>query len=184
VGQLLEEVLPQGDMERARGNREEGRRLRERWSAALATLRDAVGFRFEFPDCPPWLIPPDFPGHDASPAPHGALEMLLNSRVEIHWPEKVVEARHQKPLAQIQERETQKLIRQTQARLLNQRPTDNAAQLRTAREATGRSMREVAPLLGISQAQLSKLETGKKPLPETELRRCLALLETLRRRRA
>ena len=110
--------------------------------------------------------------------------MLLNSRVEIHWPEKVVEARHQRPLAQIQERETQKLIRQTQARLLNQRPTDNAAQLRTAREATGRSMREVAPLLGISQAQLSKLETGKKPLPEAELKRCLALLETMKRRRA
>jgi len=184
VGQLLEEVLPQGDMERARGNREEGRRLRERWSAALATLRDAVGFRFEFPDCPPWLIPPDFSGHDGSPAPHGALEMLLNSRVEIHWPEKVVEARFRKPMAQIQERETQKLIRQTQARLLNQRPTDNAAQLRTAREATGRSMREVEPLLGISQAQLSKLETGNKPLPEAELRRCLALLETLKRRKA
>jgi DNA-binding transcriptional regulator YiaG len=184
VADLLGDVLPQGELERARGNREEGRRLRERWSAALATLRDAVGFRFEFPDCPPWLIPPDFPGHDGSPAPHGALEMLLNSRVEIHWPEKVVEARHRKPLAQIQERETQKLIRQTQARLLNQRPTDNAAQLRTAREATGRAMREIAPLLGISQAQLSKLETGKKPLPETELRRCLALLETLKRRKA
>jgi len=184
VGDLLRDVLPQGDMERAKGNREEGRRLRERWSAALATLRDAVGFRFEFPDCPPWLIPPDFPGHDGSPAPHGALELLLNSRVEIHWPEKVVEARFRRPMAQIQERETQKLIRQTQARLLNQRPTDNAAQLRTAREATGRSMREVAPLLGISQAQLSKLETGNKPLPEAELRRCLALLEALKRRKA
>lgn len=183
VGDLLRDVLPQGDMERAKGNREEGRRLRERWSAALATLRDAVGFRFEFPDCPPWLIPPDFPGHDGSPAQHGALETLLNSRVEIHWPEKVVEARFRKPLAQIQERETQRLIRQTQTRLLNQRPTDNAAQLKTAREATGMSQREVAPRLGIARGYLSQLESGAKPLTREKLRSLLALLGTLKRRK-
>ena len=184
VGDLLRDVLPQGDMERAKGNREEGRRLRERWSAALATLRDAVGFRFEFPDCPPWLIPPDFPGHDGSPAQHGALETLLNSRVEIHWPEKVVEARFRKPLAQIQERETQRLIRQTQTRLLNQRPTDNAAQLKTAREATGMSQREVAPRLGIARGYLSQLESGAKPLTREKLRSLQALLETVKRRKA
>ena len=184
VGDLLRDVLPQGDMERAKGNREEGRRLRERWSAALATLRDAVGFRFEFPDCPPWLIPPDFPGHDGSPAQHGALETLLNSRVEIHWPEKVVEARFRKPLAQIQERETQRLIRQTQTRLLNQRPTDNAAQLKTAREATGMSQREVAPRLGIARGYLSQLESGAKPLTREKLRSLLALLDTVKRRKA
>ena len=184
VGDLLRDVLPQGDMERAKGNREEGRRLRERWSAALATLRDAVGFRFEFPDCPPWLIPPDFPGHDGSPAQHGALETLLNSRVEIHWPEKVVEARFRKPLAQIQERETQRLIRQTQTRLLNQRPTDNAAQLKTAREATGMSQRKVAPRLGIARGYLSQLESGAKPLTREKLRSLLALLDTVKRRKA
>ena len=184
VGDLLRDVLPQGDMERAKGNREEGRRLRERWSAALATLRDAVGFRFEFPDCPPWLIPPDFPGHDGSPAQHGALETLLNSRVEIHWPEEVVEARFRKPLAQIQERETQRLIRQTQTRLLNQRPTDNAAQLKTAREATGMSQRKVAPRLGIARGYLSQLESGAKPLTREKLRSLLALLDTVKRRKA
>lgn len=184
VGDLLRDVLPQGDMERAKGNREEGRRLRERWSAALATLRDAVGFRFEFPDCPPWLIPPDFPGHDGSPAQHGALETLLNSRVEIHWPEKVVEARFRKPMAQIRERETQKLIRQTQARLLNQRPTDNAAQLKAAREATGMSQREVAPRLGIARGYLSQLESGAKPLTREKLRSLQALLETLKKKKA
>jgi len=184
VGDLLRDVLPQGDMERAKGNREEGRRLRERWSAALATLRDAVGFRFEFPDCPTWLIPPDFPGHDGSPAQHGALETLLNSRVEIHWPEKVVEARFRKPMAQIQERETQRLLRQTQTRLLNQRPTDNAAQLKTAREATGMSQREVAPRLGIARGYLSQLESGAKPLTRERLKSLQALLETLKPRKA
>jgi DNA-binding transcriptional regulator YiaG len=184
VGQLLEEVLPQETLDRSRGNREEGRRLRDRWAAALATLRDAVGFRFDFPDCPPWLIPPDFPGHEETTAPHGALELLLNSRVEIYWPEKVVEARHRKPLAQIQEKETQRLVKQTQARLLNQRPTDNAAQLKAALEATGLSQREVAPRLGISKGYLGQLATGAKPLPMAKLKTYLALLETLKRRKA
>ena len=184
VGQLLEEVLPQETLDRSRGNREEGRRLRDRWAAALATLRDAVGFRFDFPDCPPWLIPPDFPGHEETTAPHGALELLLNSRVEIYWPEKVVEARHRKPLAQIQEKETQRLVKQTQARLLNQRPTDNAAQLKAALEATGLTQREVAPRLGISKGYLGQLATGAKPLPMAKLKTYLALLETLKRRKA
>jgi hypothetical protein len=183
VGQLLEEVLPQRTLDRARGNRDEASRLRSRWGAALGTLRDAVGFRFEFPDCPGWLIPPDFPDHEDATAPHGALELLLNSRVEIHWPEKVVEARLQKPLAQIQERETQRLIRQTQARLLNQRPTDNANQLQAAIKETGLTQREVAPRLGISKGYLGQLVTGKKALTREKLRSYLALLETLKRRR-
>lgn len=183
VGQLLEEVLPQRTLDRARGNRDEASRLRAHWGAALGTLRDAVGFRFEFPSCPGWLIPPDFPGHEDATAPHGALELLLNSRVEIHWPEKVVEARLRKPLAQIQERETQKLIRQTQARILNQRPTDNAARLKAAIEATGLTQREVAPRLGISKGYLGQLVTGKKALTLEKLRTYLALLETATRRR-
>ena len=110
--------------------------------------------------------------------------MLLNSRVEIHWPEKVVEARFRKPMAQIQERETQRLIRQTQTRLLNQRPTDNAAQLKTAREATGMSQRKVAPRLGIARGYLSQLESGAKPLTREKLRSLLALLDTVKRRKA
>ena len=108
--------------------------------------------------------------------------MLLNSRVEIHWPEKVVEARHRKPLAEIQEQQTRRLIRQQQARLLNQRPTDNAAKLKAAREAAGLTQSEAGKLLTISQSQLSKLENGKDPLPEDELRRCVTLLETVKRR--
>lgn len=182
VGQLLRDVLPEGDLERARQNRDEGMKLRERWNAAVATLRDAVGFSFTFPNCPAALIPPDFPGHEAGTAPRGALEMLLNSRVEIHWPERVVEARYREPLAKVQERETRKLVRQQQARLLNQRPTDNAAKLKAAREASGLTQRDAAPLLGISQSQLCKLENGAKGLPEAQLRSCLALLETVKRR--
>ena len=182
VGQLLEEVLPQGDLERARGNRDEGMKLRDKWNAAVATLRDAVGFSFTFPNCPPALVPPDFAGHEDGTAPRGALEQLLNSRVEIHWPEKVVEARHRKPLAEIQEQQTRRLIHQQQARLLNQRPTDNAAKLKAAREASGLTQRNAAALLAMSQKKLCFLETGKTGLPEAELRRCVALLETIKRR--
>jgi DNA-binding XRE family transcriptional regulator len=182
VGQLLEEVLPQGDLERAHQNPDTGMKLRDKWNAAVATLRDAVGFSFAFPNCPAVLIPPDFPGHEAGTAPRGALEQLLNSRVEIHWPEKVVEARLRKPLAEIQEQQARRLIHQQQARLLNQRPTDNAAKLKAAREVSGLTQRNAAALLGMSQKKLCFLETGKTGLPEAELRRCVALLETIKRR--
>jgi DNA-binding XRE family transcriptional regulator len=157
-------------------------KLRDKWNAAVATLRDAVGFSFAFPNCPAVLIPPDFPGHEAGTAPRGALEQLLNSRVEIHWPEKVVEARLRKPLAEIQEQQARRLIHQQQARLLNQRPTDNAAKLKAAREVSGLTQRNAAALLGMSQKKLCFLETGKTGLPEAELRRCVALLETIKRR--
>ena len=182
VGELLEKVLPEPDLRRAKETPEGSRNLRERWGQALVTLRDEVGFSFAFPGCPPALIPSAFPGHEGQ-APRRALDLLLNSRLEIHWPEKVRQARFQPPLEEVNRRE----IKQANARRLNQKNTDNAARLREAVNATGRSQREVAPILGISQSQLCKLlkgtEKGGPPLPEAELKRCLVLLEALKKRK-
>jgi hypothetical protein len=187
VGQLLEEVLPKGELERAFQDRDAAYKLRNKWTAALATLQQVVGFRFEFPpdQYPPALIPEDLRPEGMEPPPpvgHGALEQLLASRLEIHWPEPVVEAIHQKALPQ-REREAALQVRQQQKKALQSRP--NGARLKEALEKakasgaiTGR--REAADRLGISVAQLSKLENGHKPLPERELQRCLALLETFR----
>ena len=183
VGELLEKVLPEPDLRRAKETPEGSRNLRERWGQALATLRDEVGFSFTFPGCLPSLIPSGFPGHEGQ-APRGALDLLLNSRVEIHWPEKVRQARLQPSLEEVSKKE----IRQATARRLTQKITDNASKLREAVEATGLSQREVAPRLGISQSKLSKLqkgpENGGAPLPTPLLQTYLAQLETLKRRKA
>jgi hypothetical protein len=187
VGQLLEEVLPKGELERALQDRDSAHKLRNKWNAALATLQQVVGFRFEFPpgQYPPALIPEDLrPPEmgDPGPAPHGALEQLLASRLEIHWPEPVVEAIHQKALPQ-KEREATFQARTQQRAALQSRP--NGARLREALEQAKASgaisgRREAADRLGMSVAQLSKLENGHKPLPERELQRCLNLLGTLK----
>jgi len=183
VGELLEKILPEPDLRKARETAEGSRNLRERWGQALATLRDEVGFSFTFPGCHPALIPSGFPDHEGQ-APRGAMDLLLNSRVEIHWPEQVRQARLQPSLEEVSRKE----IRQATARRLNQKNTDNASRLRKAVEATGLGQREVAPRLGISQSKLSKLlkgtENGGPPLPTPLLQTYLARLETLKRRRA
>jgi regulator of protease activity HflC (stomatin/prohibitin superfamily) len=118
---------------------------------------------------------------DPGPTPHGALEQLRASRLEIIWPEPVVEAIHQKALPQ-REREATSKARREQRETLQSRP--NGARLKEALEkakASGaiKGRRQAAGRLQISVAQLSKLENGHKPLPERELQRYLRLLETL-----
>jgi hypothetical protein len=186
VGKLLEEILPKGELERAERDRDAAHRLRNRWKAALETLHRVVGFRFEFPagQYPEALIPEDLrpPGmEDPGPTPHGALDQLLASRLEIIWPEPVVEAIHQKALPQ-REREATSKARREQRASIQSRP--NGARLKEALEkakASGaiKGRRQAASRLGMSPGQLNKLENGHKPLPERELQRCLRLLETL-----
>jgi hypothetical protein len=123
---------------------------------------------------------------DPGPAPHGALEQLLASRLEILWPEQVVEALLPKALPQ-KEREVPLQARTQKRAALQSRP--NGARLREALEqakAAGAisGRREAAALLGMSGAQLSKLENGHKSLPERELQRCLNLLEARKRGRS
>lgn len=190
VGQLLEQILPTGELEKAFQSRDAAHRLRNKWAAALTTLQQVVGFRFEFPldQYPPALIPEDLrPPDMADPGPvgHGALEKLLASRLLIHWPELVVDAMHQKALPQ-REKETTRQLRREQRSAIQSRP--NGARLKEALEQakaegsiTGR--RQAADRLGMSPSQLSKLENGGKPLSRDELQRCLNLLETLKRRK-
>jgi len=190
VGQLLKEILPGNVLERASQDRRAAHDFRQQWSAALATLHQVVGFRFGFPpgDYPPALIPEDLrPEGMESPPPlsHGALEQLLASRLEIQWPEVVVEAMNQKALPQ-REREAALQVRQ-QKKALQSRP--NGARLKEALEQAKASgaisgRREAAALLGMSVAQLSKLENNHKSLPERELQRCLNLLEARKRGRS
>jgi hypothetical protein len=193
VGQLLKEVLPQGVLERASLDRRAAHDLRQQWNAALATLHQVVGFRFEFPPGQylPALIPEDLRPpemEDPGSAPYGALQQLLASRLDIHWPEPVVEALpfHQKALPQ-REREAASQARTQQRAALQSRPNgtrlkEALEQAKTSGAISGR--REASALLGMSVAQLSKLENGHKPLSERELQRCLNLLEARKRGRS
>ena len=187
VGQLLEEVLPQGVLERALLDRRAAYDLRQQWNTALVTLHTVVGFRFGFEPghYPAALIPEDLRppemGDPGSVLP-GALEQLLASRLVIHWPELVVEAIHQKALPQ-RERETTFQARQQQRATLQSRP--NGARLREALEqakASGaiQSRAQAAARLQISTAYLSLLVNGKRDLSTQKLQRFLALLETFR----
>lgn len=187
VGQLLEEVLPKGELERALQDRDAAYKLRNKWKAALTTLHQVVGFRFDFPpgQYPPALIPEDLrPPEMTEPGPvgQGALEELLAARLEILWPEPVVEAMHQKALPQ-REREAVFQARTQQRAALQSRP--NGARLREALEqakASGaiQSHAQAADRLGISTAYLSLLLNGKRDLPLQKLQRFLTLLETFR----
>jgi hypothetical protein len=188
VGSLLKEVLPEPQLARAQQSRQASHDLLSRWYAALATLQWVVGFRFDFPaEYPPALIPPDLrlPEHgEPGPAPHKALETLLASRLVIHWPEPVVEARHQKTRALAEQRADRKAYRKTQAAL--RKPL--GALLREAvesakRSGAVRSQNDAAKVLDFSPGQLSKLINGKKSLSERELERCQNLLAATSRSR-
>jgi hypothetical protein len=188
IGNLLGEVLPGPQLTSAQQSRQATHELLSRWKAALATLQRVVGFRFEFPaEYPPALIPPDLrlPEHgEPGPAPHKALETLLASRLVIHWPEPVVEGRHQKTRALAEQRADRKAYRKTQAAL--RKPL--GALLREAVESAKRSggvqsQNEAAAALGMSAGQLSKLINGRKPLSEKELERCQNLLAARSRSR-
>jgi hypothetical protein len=180
VGDLLREVLPEPQLTKAKQNRDEARKLRERWGKALATLRDSVGFSFSFPGCLPALIPSGFPGHEPG-APSGALELLLNSRVEIQWPEKVTGHRLKPSVEEVAKHQ----IRQERVRRLNPGldiRAERAARLKEAVAATGASLEVLAARLGVSKSQVSKLQNNRARMTELEVQEFLRKLETVRPR--
>jgi len=192
IGQLLSEVLPEPKLQRAlaKGNREQARLLKDEIFAALTVLAKNVGFRFEWPKGhPPALIPEGLrdPEAGAGPTPNGALDKLLGTWVTIVWPERVVEARHATALRKVEERQDKRTYRQRRA-LTASPPKPAGAVLREAieqakQEGFTTGYRDLAPQLGVSAGQLSKLVNGKKELPERELQRMLTLLGVRRHQR-
>jgi hypothetical protein len=191
VERLLREVGLGETVERALRDRRMAHDLRQKWNAALVALQQVVGFRFEFPPeyYPEALIPEDLRPPEmgeAGTVPHKALEQLLASRLVIHFPEEVTETLH-KALPQQERKALPGPRREKRQERVEHQSRPPAVRLKEALEQakasgaiTGR--RQVAERLGMSVGQLSKLENGHYPLPERELRRCLALLETLRPR--
>ncbi|MFM7676500.1 MAG: helix-turn-helix domain-containing protein [Synechococcus sp.] len=189
VQKLLKEAGFGEVVEKALQDRRSAHVLRQKWDAALVTLQQVVGFRFEFPPehYPEALIPEDLRPAEMGqpgPTPPKALEQLLASRLVIHFPETVATSLrkalpHQERKALPRTRPENRQERTEQQRRPNSvRLKEALEQAKASGAITGR--RQVAERLGMSVGQLSKLENGHYPLPERELKRCLALLETLR----
>jgi hypothetical protein len=190
VERLLREVGLGEMVEKARRDRRTAHDLRQKWNAAMVTLQQVVGFRFEFPPehYHEALIPEDLrPAEmgEAGPTPPKALEELLASRLVIHFPEEVAEAlqaalpvEERKALPRPQPEKRKERTEQRQSRPNSVRLKEALEHAKASGAITGR--RQVAERLQLSVSQLSKRENGHIPLPERELKRCLALLETLR----
>jgi DNA-binding XRE family transcriptional regulator len=191
VGQLLERVLPEKELDKAKATRQTSERLRNKWVAALELLHHLVGFRFTFcPDTyPTWAIPEVLLGDREpwlKPADRGALEKLLKGRLTVQWPTPVIEAaRESKASAEskalVAEIKTPRIKATTSSRTPKEAPrgTPPGVLLRQAREAAQLNQRAAAKVLGISQSELSKLECGSRTLRRNVLDRYLEQLKTV-----
>lgn len=178
VGSLLERVTVDRELAQAQADRRYGERLRSSWVAALDVLHHQVGFSFSFcrDTYPAWAIPESLLGDQepwSGPAPHGALEQLLKGRLTVGWPAPVLEAATTSK-ADTASRTLVAQVRSPKGRAA--RGTPNGALLKEAREAAKLNQRAAAALLGMSQAQLSKLEGSQKALTRNDLDRYLEQL--------
>jgi hypothetical protein len=192
VESILREVLPDAQVDRALEHRQSGHELREQWKAALATLHRCCGFRFEFPagKYPPALVPdclrtPEQQAlADEGRMPKGATDKLLQSWVVIHWPEDVQALRQGAALKAVEEQPKNTLppaMRRSSLLPPAKEIPPNAIKLKkllawAKAEGLYKNMRELAPILQISQGQISKLQNGHTELTDRELVRIEKLL--------
>ena len=180
VQDLLSKVLVASDLEHAKTDRRYGERLRNRWVAALDLLHHRVGFRFAFcPDTyPAWAVPEVLrqTSQDVSGrAPHGALEQLLKGYITVRWPEPVLTLASSSKA----EEHSRTLVAATAKPAQRKRPargTPNGTLLKEGRKAAGLSQKAAASVLGISPAQMCKLEGNQKTLSRNDLTRYLEKL--------
>jgi hypothetical protein len=180
VQDLLSKVLVASDLEHAKTDRRYGERLRNRWVAALDLLHHRVGFRFAFcPDTyPAWAVPEVLrqTSQDVSGrAPHGALEQLLKGYITVRWPEPVLTLASSSKA----EEHSRTLVAATAKPAQRKRPargTPNGTLLKEGRKAARLNQKAAASVLGISPAQMCKLEGNQKTLSRNDLTRYLEKL--------
>lgn len=155
----------------------------------MDVLHHQVGFRFSFcrDTYPAWAIPESLLGDRepwSGPAPHGALEQLLKGRLTVGWPLPVLEAATSSKAEAGSKALAAQVKNPRHAAGRATRGTPNGTLLKQAREAAQLNQRAAAALLGVSQAQLSKLEGSQKTLTRNDLDRYLEqLAEHARRER-
>jgi hypothetical protein len=173
-------------IDKALAHKQSGHLLREQWMAALATLHQCCGFRFEFSEgkYPAALIPESLRTPEqqaAAPSmPHGATDKLLKSFLVVHWPEDVQALRQGAALKAVEERP--KLPAPPRRSTLLPEPVKpNAARLakvlaKAKADGVYKNQRELVGILQISQSQISKLSRGRRELTDRELVRIERLL--------
>ena len=173
VRELLSKVLLASNLEQAETDRRYSERLRNRWVAALELLHHKVGFRFAFcPDTyPAWAVTEVLrqTSEDVSGrAPHGALEQLLKGYITVRWPEPVLTLAGSSKA----EEQSRALLSTTAKPAQRKRPargTPNGTLLKEGRKAARLNQKAAASVLGISPAQMCKLEGNQNTLSRHDL---------------
>lgn len=165
---LLEEVLPQQEIERALQDKHRSRDLKNRWNRALQLLV-SLGWQIEFDPTtyPAWLQP-----GSTAPKPEDwrkvkILERLLQARLTIKPPHPIPSL-----LAKLSEPKKQKRIE------LPASPELEGEQIKQGREKLGWSRKQLGGFLDLSADYVGKLERGDRiitPELEPKLRRLLHL---------
>lgn len=167
---LLEEVLPQQELDQALANKYRARDLKKRWNKALDLLM-SLGWRIEFdPETyPDWLQPG---GRETRPQDWRkmrVIERLLQAKLTIKPPHPIPDL-----LEKIKEPKRPKAI--PPAATVVESLTGEI--MKTARQAQGWSRKELSGFLGVSADYIGKLERGDRfitPDLEAKLRKLLHL---------
>lgn len=165
---LLEEVLPKPEIEKALQDKHRARDLKNRWSNALKLL-SSLGWQIEFDPAtyPDWLQP-----NSHAPKPEDwrkvkMIERLFQARLTIKPPHPIPSL-----LAKITEPKKPKQLETTPLADLT------GEQVKLGREKLGWSRKQLGGFLNLSADYVGKLERGDRlltPELETRLRRLLHL---------
>lgn len=165
---LLEEVMPRPEIDKALQDKYKARDLKNRWNKAL-TLLLSLGWQIEFDPqtYPDWLQP----GSKAEKPPDWRkvklIERLLQAKLTIKPPDPIPDL-----LSRVKDPKPPKRLESSPVEELT------SDQMREGREARGWSRKELAGFLGISADYVGKLERGDRIPPsnlEKQLRRLLQL---------
>ncbi len=152
VQTLLEALLPQTLINEARSDRDKARKLTNRWNHALEVLLGLKrAFRIEFD---PETYPEELQPGSKARKPRGYFEQLLTAQITIHPPAPIptllaTKAKH---------KSTKPKVKSVQRIELT------GPQIQKARKTKGWSQSKLAGWLGVSQAFISQIEKGDRPL--------------------
>ena len=174
VQTLLEALLPKTVIDEARLNRDKARKLTNRWNHALEVLlRLKRAFQIEFDSA---TYPEELRPGSKTRKPRGYFEQLLTAKITILPPEPIPELiiTKAKPLPESSPSSPK-------SQKVDSPATDpidlTSTQIRKARQAKGWSQAKLAGWLGVTQAFISHLEKGNRPLSKEMEAKLKKLLE-------
>ncbi len=174
VQTLLEALLPKTIIDEARLNRDKARKLTNRWNHALEVLlRLKRAFQIEFDSA---TYPEELRPGSKTRKPRGYFEQLLTAKITILPPAPIPELimTKAKPLPARSQSSPKSQKVKTPTTSTNEL---SGPQIRQARKAKGWSQVKLAGWLGVTQAFISHVEKGNRPLSKEMEAKLKKLLE-------